>query len=70
MAKKYDVVVGIPSYNESKTIGYVTKTAGEGLAAYFGDRRCIIVNCDNRSPDGTKEAFLGARVPETIERKY
>ncbi len=70
MAKQYDVVVGIPSYNEAKTIGYVTQMAGEGLDAYFGDRRCIIVNCDNRSPDGTKEAFLGARIPENIERKY
>ncbi|MBW2636464.1 MAG: glycosyltransferase [Deltaproteobacteria bacterium] len=70
MAEKYDVVVGIPSYNEVETIGYVTRMAADGLAAYFGDRRCIIVNCDNRSPDGTKEAFLGAQVPENIERNY
>jgi glycosyltransferase involved in cell wall biosynthesis len=70
MAEKYDVVVGIPSFNEVKTIGYVTRTAAEGLNDYFGDRKCIIVNCDNRSLDGTKEAFLGAQVPENIERKY
>jgi glycosyltransferase involved in cell wall biosynthesis len=70
MAEKYDVVVGIPSYNEAGTIGFVTKTAAEGLAASFGDKRCIIVNCDNRSPDGTRKAFLDAEIPETIERKY
>jgi hypothetical protein len=70
MAENYDVVVGIPSYSEVDTIGYVTKMAAEGLYDYFGDRRCIIVNCDNRSPDGTKEAFLGAPIPETIEKKY
>jgi glycosyltransferase involved in cell wall biosynthesis len=70
MAEQYDVVVGIPSYNEVKTIGYVTRMAADGLNDYFGDRRCIIVNCDNRSPDGTKEAFLGAHIPDTIERKY
>jgi glycosyltransferase involved in cell wall biosynthesis len=70
MHSKYDVVVGIPSYNEAATIAYVTRTAGEGLAAYFSDKRCAIVNCDNNSQDGTKDAFLSAEIPDTIDRKY
>ena len=70
MNAQYDIIVGIPSYNEADTIGFVTKTAAEGLAAYFGDKRCVIVNCDNNSPDGTKEAFLGAGIPESVDRHY
>ncbi|MEA2014593.1 MAG: glycosyltransferase, partial [Thermodesulfobacteriota bacterium] len=70
MKDKFDVVVGIPSYNEVQTIGYVTRMAGEGLARYFPDARCVIVNCDNNSPDGTKKAFLSAEVPDKIKRKY
>ena len=70
MDRQFDVVVGIPSYNESKTIGYVVEMAGRGLSEYFPDSRCIIVNCDNNSPDDTKGAFLAASVPPGIEKKY
>ena len=68
MEGKYDVVVGIPSYNESKTIGHVVKVAGRGLSKYFPDARSIIVNCDNNSPDDTKGAFFSAKT--TVPKKY
>ena len=70
MKDTYDVVVGIPSYNEAPTIGYVTRMAGEGLAKYFPDAKCVIVNCDNNSTDGTKDAFLSASVPDMIGKQY
>ncbi|MBN2282260.1 MAG: glycosyltransferase [Deltaproteobacteria bacterium] len=70
MNQTYDVVVGIPSYREAETIGFVTRTAAQGLSTYFPSKRCIIVNCDNNSPDGTREAFLAAEIPRNIERKY
>lgn len=70
MKDRFDVVVGIPSYNESQTIGYVTRMVGEGLARYFPDAASIIVNCDNNSMDGTKDAFLSAEVPDKIRKKY
>ncbi len=65
---KYDVVVGIPSYNESDTISHVTKTVGEGLEEFFSDKQNIIVNVDNNSPDNTKEAFLDTKT--RTEKKY
>ncbi|HOO90772.1 MAG TPA: glycosyltransferase [Syntrophales bacterium] len=70
MREKFDVVVGIPSYNESQTIGHVTRMVGEGLARYFPDARSVIVNCDNNSPDGTKEAFFSADIPDKVNKKY
>ena len=69
-AKKYDVVVGIPSYKESETIGHVASMAGQGLAEYFPDTKNIIVNVDNHSPDDTQGAFLSAQVPSGIYKKY
>ncbi|MFP4474292.1 MAG: hypothetical protein ACLFOY_01955 [Desulfatibacillaceae bacterium] len=65
---KYDIVVGIPSYNEAETIGHVAEKASEGLVKYFPDARSIIVNCDNNSPDGTKRAFLSTVTK--VEKKY
>ncbi len=67
-SNKYNIVVGIPSYNESDTISYVTKSIGEGLEEYFPDKKSIIVNADNNSPDNTKDAFLETKT--RIEKKY
>jgi hypothetical protein len=66
--KKYEVVVGIPSYNESDTITHVTEVVGEGLKGYFQGRKSIIVNVDNNSLDNTQEAFLDAKTK--IEKRY
>jgi glucosylglycerate synthase len=54
-----DIVVGIPSLNEARLIPYPTQQASLGLRQYFPDKRSVIVNFDNSSTDGTKEAFLG-----------
>lgn len=69
-SQKYDIVVGIPSYNEADTIGHVAEVAGRGLERYFPGLRSLVVNCDNRSPDGTMEAFLAAPFPKGVGRKY
>ncbi|MCF8034482.1 MAG: glycosyltransferase family 2 protein [Desulfarculaceae bacterium] len=55
-----EMVVAIPSYREAKLIGYPTTQAAQGLKRYFGDKSCVIINCDNNSDDGTKEAFFEA----------
>lgn len=55
---KADLVVGIPSYNEAESISYPTLQADRGLSRFFPDLKTVIVNCDNHSPDGTREAFL------------
>ncbi len=66
--KKIDVIVGIPSYNEAATIGFVAEQASEGLAHYFPDKKSIIVNVDNHSSDKTKEAFLNSKT--SVKKKY
>src|SRR5258708_24467563 len=55
-----DVLVGIPSFNNSRTIGHVVRAAAAGLAKYFPDQRAVIVNSDGGSGDGTPEAVAAA----------
>jgi len=55
---KADLVVCIPSYNEADAIGYPVTQADMGLQQYFGDMDAVIINCDNNSPDNTRQAFL------------
>ena len=57
-----DVLVGIPSYNNAKTIGRVVQAVGAGLAKYFPDVKAVLVNSDGGSTDGTPEIVAEAGV--------
>lgn len=63
--KEADLVVGIPSLNEEAAIRHTTEQVALGLETYFGDLKTVIINLDNNSTDGTREAFLNAesRIP-------
>jgi hypothetical protein len=47
------IVVGIPSRNEARTIATVVRAAVDGLWAVGLDTRAVLLNCDNGSTYGT-----------------
>ena len=57
-----DIVVGIPSFNNERTIGHVVRAVAGGLVKYFPDRKSVIVNSDGGSTDGTREAVMSADI--------
>jgi len=57
-----DIVVGIPSYNNARTIGHVVRAAQAGLIKYFPTWRAVIVNSDGGSTDGTREVVEKANL--------
>jgi len=59
--KEFDIVVGIPSYNEADNIAFVVRQISRGLRRYFPRKSAVIVNADNNSTDGTKKSFLSAK---------
>jgi glycosyltransferase involved in cell wall biosynthesis len=59
--KQADLIVGIPSYNEADNIASVVKQVDRGLVKNFSKYKAVIINVDNNSPDGTREAFLNVR---------
>jgi glycosyltransferase involved in cell wall biosynthesis len=63
-----DLIVGIPSYNESDLISYPAQKANEGLIKYFGSKNSVIINCDNNSTDGTREVFMDT--PTEVPKIY
>src|SRR3989344_2882188 len=58
--EKIDILVGIASYNNAKTIGHVVKAVDAGLAKYFPDKKAVIVNSDGGSADGTPDVVRNA----------
>jgi glycosyltransferase involved in cell wall biosynthesis len=59
--KRAEIVVGIPSFKEADSIGHVVSKVDLGLNRYFEKKNSVIINVDNFSPDGTKEAFLSVK---------
>jgi hypothetical protein len=58
------LVVGIPSYNNERTIAHVVRAAHAGLARYFPGLRGVIINSDGGSRDGTRNAVLSAHLDD------
>ena len=65
---KADLMVGIPSFKNAATIGYVARAAQAGLVQYFPDLRPVLANADAGSPDGTQRVVVETEPPDYIER--
>lgn len=62
-----DIMVGIPSFKNAATIGYVVHAAQAGLVQYFPDLRPVVVNSDAGSPDGTQRVVIETEPPNYVE---
>ena len=63
-----EMIVGIPSYKEADSISFPTDVASRGLLRYFSDKKSVIINVDNNSPDGTKDVFMNT--PTKVPKIY
>jgi hypothetical protein len=62
-----DIMVGIPSFKNAATIGYVVRAAHAGLVQYFPDLKPVLVNSDAGSPDGTQRVVVETEPPDYVE---
>jgi len=67
-----DLLVGIPSYNNARTIAHVVRAVAAGLAKHFPDRKAVIVNSDGGSRDGTPQVVASTEIgsPQTILARH
>ncbi len=63
-----DLAIFIPSCQEVGSIALPVRKAAIGLKKFFPEYSSVIVNCDNCSDDGTKEAFFSAE--SNVPRLY
>ncbi len=62
--KKADILVGIPSYNNARTIGHVVKAVQAGLAKYFPGKTSVLINSDGGSTDGTMDIVKNTTIED------
>ena len=63
-----DIMVGIPSFKNAATIGYVVRASQAGLVQYFPDLKPVLVNADAGSPDGTGRVVVETEPPDYVEQ--
>jgi glucosylglycerate synthase len=63
-----DLLIGIPSYKNAHTIGYVVETAGDGVLAHFPNLRPVIAVVDGGSSDETVHIASNRPLPPTVRR--
>lgn len=62
--KETDILIGIPSYNNARTIGHVIRAVMAGLAKYFPDAKAVLINSDGGSNDGTQEVVRKVQIED------
>jgi glucosylglycerate synthase len=62
--KETDILIGIPSYNNVRTIGHVVRAVMAGLAKYFPKTKAVVVNSDGGSTDGTQDEVRRAQIED------
>jgi len=59
-----DLVIGVPTYNDAKTVGQVVQAIRAGLLKYFPRHRSVIINADGGSKDGTQDLVRAASISD------
>ena len=59
-----DLLVGLATYNDAKTVGNVMQAVRAGLLRYFPRQRAAVVNADGGSRDGTQELVRAASISD------
>jgi hypothetical protein len=59
-----DILVGLPTHNNAKTVGSVVQTIRSGILRGFPRERAVIINADGGSRDGTPELVTGVSIDD------
>ena len=59
-----DILVGLPTHNNAKTVGTIVHTIRSGILRGFPRDRAVIINADGGSHDGTPELITGVSIDD------
>lgn len=65
-----DILVGLPTFNNAKTINPVVAAVQSGILQWFSRDRAAIINADAGSRDGTPELIMSASIDDVRRRDF
>ena len=63
-----DVLIGIPTHRNARTLGEVLDAVSRGLGLYLSNRRVVLMDADGGSSDNTVREFVELDVPRNVEK--
>jgi glucosylglycerate synthase len=63
-----DILIGLSTHNNAKTIEPVIQAVRAGILKCFPRERAVIINADGGSQDGTAELVIGASIDDVQSR--
>jgi hypothetical protein len=64
-----DILVGVPTHNNAKTIRPIVETVQAGILRFFPRERAVIINADGGSRDGTPDLVVNAAIDDARSSK-
>lgn len=62
-----DLLIGIPTHRNGRTVGEVVDAVLAGIQTYLGGYRIVLMNADGGSSDNTVRHFEDAELPDNVE---
>jgi glucosylglycerate synthase len=59
-----DILVGVPTHNDAKTVEPAIRAIQAGIVKTFPRERAVIINADGGSSDGTPDVIMGASIDD------
>lgn len=59
-----DILVGVPTHNDAKTVEPAIRAVQAGIVKTFPRERAVILNADGGSNDGTPDVIMGASIDD------
>ncbi len=67
LLRRADLLIGIPSHRNGRTIAEVVDAVLEGIRTYLGGYQIVLMNADGGSSDNTVRHFREADLPPNVE---
>lgn len=64
-----DILVGVPTHNDAKTVEPAIRAVQAGIIRTFPRERAVILNADGGSSDGTPDVIMGASIDD-VHRSF
>jgi glucosylglycerate synthase len=64
----YDLIIGIPSHRNSRTIGEVLQAISGGVSEFYSNQRVLLLNTDGGSSDNTTQIILDTEMPGNVTK--
>jgi glucosylglycerate synthase len=65
-----DILIGLTTYNNAKTVGPIVAAIQSGILQWFPRDRAAIINPDAGSRDGTRETVINASIDDVRRREF